>query len=176
MNSKKAIKILQGQIEKLDSYDDPKDETWVFQTAEYIKGIFGENSSQYSYISNFHFGVYSISGESNEVIRNRLLQKQKKVRNFMLGCIETINITGVAKVPKPNFIYRLSDTALWTLITFTITIVFSAGYLLGHYISDIKNIELRRELNQYKEKFEINNYERTDIKSHYFLNDSIEKD
>jgi hypothetical protein len=39
MNNKKAIEILQKQKLKLDNPNILKDETWVFQTASYIKDL-----------------------------------------------------------------------------------------------------------------------------------------
>jgi len=68
MRLKKAIEILKGQKDKLQSFEN-QNQNWVFQTASYIKDFFGENSTEFSFISQFRFEVVSSNWDSSEDIR-----------------------------------------------------------------------------------------------------------
>jgi hypothetical protein len=151
MTKKKAINILIKQRDKIDDINSPNDETWVFQTAEYIRQFFGDSSTQFSYISQFSFIVKYSNRDNDESVRQWLAQKPRDAKQFLNNCIEDITHTGLYKKPTVNFLSKLSDTAIWTIIPFVLTVVFSSGYLLGQYFADIKNIELRQELKKYQD-------------------------
>lgn len=146
MTKEKAIQILTRQRDKLDDPKVPNDDAWIFQTADYIRQFFGDNSQQFSYISQFKFGVWYKTSDSSDVIKARLDQNLREVKQFLDNCIEAINDTGLYKPPTTNFLNKLSDTALWTIIPFVVTVTFSAGLLVGKYFSDTQNIELKQEL------------------------------
>ena len=67
MKKKEAIKILQRQLSKIDNR--VSDDAWIFQTAEYIRQFFGEQSTQYSFISQFQFTVKHYGDMSDDDIR-----------------------------------------------------------------------------------------------------------
>ena len=144
MTVKKAIFILKAQKDKLDNFDN-KNQNWVFQTASYIKDFFGENSTEFSFISQFHFHVVSSICDSPEDIRRWLAEKPVEAERFLDNCIETLQHKGLFKQPKQNFLYRLSDTALWTLIPLIGTGLLSIGFFFGNLYSDKQNIELRQD-------------------------------
>jgi hypothetical protein len=150
MTTKKAIEILTKQRDKIDDINYPNDETWVYQTAEYIRQFFGENSTQFSYINRFSFSVLATNYDSKEAVRQWMAQKPRDAKQFLNNCIEDLKHTGLYKKPSVNILSKLSDTALWTIIPFTLTTVFTGGFLLGQYLTDIKNIELRQELTKCK--------------------------
>ncbi len=150
MTTKRAIEILTKQRDKIDDRNYPRDETWVFQTAEYIRQFFGDNSTQFSFISQFKFGVRRSNWDREEDVKRWLAQKPEDAKQFLSNCIEDLKHFGLYKPPTMNFLSKLSDTALWTLIPFILSVVFSGGYFFGQYFSEVKNIELRQELKKYQ--------------------------
>jgi hypothetical protein len=145
MNNKKAIQNLKSQIEKLDNPKIYKDENWIFQTASYIKDFFGQDSAQYTFISNFNFKIPFNQYDSKTFASKQLNLKILKSRQYLENCIETINVKGLYKHPKTNFLNRISETALWSIITVLLPIIFFSGYYFGNLYSNTQNIELKIE-------------------------------
>ena len=102
MRKSKAIKILQTQKAKVLDVNTYNDETWVFQTGSFIKDFFGEDSAEYSFISQFTFMVKVPNLTSTEEDRERLKSKKEKAVNFIDDCIETIRYKG-ATIKKLTF-------------------------------------------------------------------------
>jgi hypothetical protein len=144
MTVKNAIDILKAQKAKLDNFDN-KNQNWIFQTASYIKDFFGENSTEFSFISQFHFHVVSSNWDSPDDIRRWLAEKPIEARRFLDNCIETLQHKGLFRQPKQNFLYRLSDTALWTIISIAVPGLISIGLFFGNMNSDRQNIELLQD-------------------------------
>jgi len=144
MTVKKAIDILKGQRDKLDNFDN-KNQNWVFQTASYVKDFFGENSTEFSFISQFQFHVVSSNWDSPDDVRRWLAEKPIEAKRFLDNCIETLQHKGLIKLPKQNSLSRLSETALWTILGVGVTGLISAGFFFGNLYSDKQNIELRQD-------------------------------
>ncbi|MBS0647321.1 MAG: hypothetical protein JSR97_12145 [Verrucomicrobia bacterium] len=144
MTVKKAIDILKSQKTKLEDFDN-KNQNWVFQTASYIKDFFGENSTEFSFISQFHFHVVSSNWDSPEDVRRWLAEKPIEAKRFLDNCVETLQHKGLFKQPKQNFLNRLSDTALWTIISIVIPGLISIGLFFGNLYADKQNIEIKQE-------------------------------
>jgi hypothetical protein len=145
MNNKKAIQILESQIEKLDNPKIRKDENWIFQTASYIKDFFGKDSAEYTFISNFNFKIPFNHYDSKTFPLEQLNLEILKSRQYLENCIETINVKGLYKHPKTNILNRISETALWSIITVLAPIIFFSGYYFGNLYSNTQNIELKIE-------------------------------
>ena len=143
MTVKKAIDILQKQKAKIDDPQHINDDNWVFQTASYIKDFFGDKSTEYSFIAQFHFYVKSTNWDSDEDVRRWLSEKPKEAKKFLDNCIETLQNKGL--INKPNFLQRFSDNALWTSISIILPAIWGFGFLIGQYTSDVKNFDLRLE-------------------------------
>lgn len=144
MTVKKAIDILEKQKAKIEDHRHSNDENWVFQTASYIKDFFGEDSPEFSFISQFRFQVLASHLDSDEDVRRWLSQKRIQAKTFLENCIETLQHKGLFQKPKQNFLYDLSETALWTLIPLIGTGLISVGFFFGNLYSDKQNIELRQ--------------------------------
>ncbi|GAB2797018.1 hypothetical protein GCM10027275_47990 [Rhabdobacter roseus] len=144
MTVKKAIGILKTQKDKLDDFGN-ENLNWVFQTASYIKDFFGEDSPEFSFISQFSFNVKASSWDRPEDVRRWLAEKPIVAKRFLDNCIETLEQKGLFKQPKQNFLNQLSETALWTLIPLIGTGLLSIGLFFGNLYSDKQNIELRQE-------------------------------
>lgn len=142
MTKEKAIEILKRQRDKLDIEKHTNDEAWIFQTAEYIRQFFGEDSTQFSFISQFKWHVLSSPWDSNELIKHWLDQKPKEAKQFMDNCIESLNDTGLYKSPKPNFFHGYSNIKIITgAISFLV--IFSTVILyLGQLKLDREKIDL----------------------------------
>jgi hypothetical protein len=155
MNNKKAIEILQKQIHKLDDARVHKDENWVYQTASYIKDFFGESSTEYTFICNFSFKVLASNYDDPKVINYELASKPKKAKKYLENCIETISNKGLYKQPKTNFLNRISDTALWTIISISFTGLIYVGFFFGNLYSDKQNIEIKTENEKLKDSLSV---------------------
>jgi len=155
MTVKKAIEILKKQRDKLDSPKSNNNQNWIFQTASYVKDFFGEDSTEFSFISQFHFHVVSTNYDRPDDIRRWLAEKPIEARRFLDNCIETLEHKGLFKQPKQNFLNRLSDTALWTLIPLIGTGLLSIGFFFGNLYSDKQNIELRQDNKLLKDSLSI---------------------
>jgi len=154
MRLKKAIEILKGQKDKLQSFEN-QNQNWVFQTASYIKDFFGENSTEFSFISQFRFEVVSSNWDSSEDIRRWLAEKPVEAKHFLDNCIETLQQKGLFKLPGQNFLSRLTETALWTIISIAVPGLISIGLFFGNMYSDKQNIELRQENKSLKDSLSI---------------------
>lgn len=165
MKVRKAITILEKQKSKIEDTNHYNDDNWVFQTAAYIKDFFGEKSPQFSFIKQFHFYVMSASWESEKGINQRLSEKPDDAKKFLDNCIETLQLKGIYKEPGKNFLYRISDTALWAIIGLAIPGFISIGVFFGNMHADTQNIELRQKNELLKDSL-------TQIKSNLY--DSIQ--
>lgn len=144
MTVRNAIDILKRQKTKIDDFDN-RNQNWVFQTASYIKDFFGEDSTEFSFICQFKFSVVSTNWDRPEDVRRWLSEKPVEARHFLDNCIETLQHKGLHKQPKQNFLNRMSDTALWTIISIGIPGLISIGLFFGNLYSDKQNIDLRQE-------------------------------
>lgn len=143
MTKNKAIQILIGQREKLSDTKFNAD-VWLSQTKGYAKQFFGENSEQFKFLNDFSFNVFVRTITADKSLKENMLQAKKgSAKQFIDDCIEYLQYNDLHKPPKTNFIHNLSDTALWTIITISLSTVFGGGVLVGQYSTDTKNIELR---------------------------------
>ena len=137
MNKNKAIKIINTQIEKLKSSKDNRNESWTIETQTYIIHFFGKDSHQNDF---FKYYSWSLQPDFDPDVQ------EKETIIFLNDCINTIKNVGLYKEPKINFLNQLSDSIIVLILT-TIGIV---SFGLGKYISDVQNIELKIENENYK--------------------------
>lgn len=118
MNKKTAIKVLETQKNKLDSFHEKRfyDLVWKTQTMQYIKQIFGENSEQFSYINRLK--IHS--------------QYSPDPSRFLDSCIDTVANVGVFKEPKKSILDGYSNLKI---ISIAISI-FIAGFTTCFWLSD----------------------------------------
>ena len=93
MNSTKAIKLLNMQLEKLNTLNQDTFQAWKSQTSSYIKDIFGENTEEYKFIKNHRFlGLYN-DDPYNVQIKNNT----PSIRTHLENCIESLEHRGLIK-------------------------------------------------------------------------------
>lgn len=155
MTTEKAIEILIRQRDKVVDKDHYNDETWVFHTASHIKDFFGEDSTEYSFISQFKFTVIGNSAMSNEQWRSDLDHQQDKALKFIDNCIQTIKDKGLYRPPRQNFLQRLNDTWLTTILVLVLSGIGTVTFLIGQYTAGLENIELERDLKQAKDSLRL---------------------
>ncbi|AUD02917.1 hypothetical protein [Spirosoma pollinicola] len=144
----KVLELLNVQLKELDNITTRDNgRIWEHFTVEVIKKYLGEKSTflqPFNSSYNFFQDKYSLSTDisrAKEVIRK---------------CIQYIELNGVQELPKTiefvqpeppqsNFINRISDTALWTIIGVGIPGLISIGIFFGNMYSDKQNFELRQE-------------------------------
>ena len=132
MKKNKAIKILQGQINKLQK-DDNLNTRWVIETKSYLSKFFGKDSEQYEGFKNFKFKPY-VGSDPKE--------KKSGVESFLNDCINTIKNIGLIKEQKVNILNRIPD---WSIIPI-VTLLLLLGMSYGRYQKDVAYIRLETKL------------------------------
>jgi len=151
MTEKNAIKILQNRIESLNDSNIRKDDTWVSLTTSYIEIFFGTNSSEYKTIVNFKFTIPFDKYESEISVKNKRENNIKITKQFLENCIELISNKGFHKPTKTNFLTRISETALWAMISISFVGLLTVGSLFGNWYSNTQNVELKLYNNKLKD-------------------------
>jgi hypothetical protein len=130
---KEAIDNLNLQIGKLDDRNYPAGETWVVQTAEFIREYFSEKSEQYKYIkSGFFLGVES----------PHYPPIQATAKRFINECIQTIQRKGLYEPPRENILKTVSDQAILGWLT---AIVLTSIWI-GNYTAFTSKEKLENKL------------------------------
>lgn len=143
MTEKKAIEILKNQIKTFDNVSIYKDSVWVSKTASYIKSFFGFDSEEYKHIINFKFDIPYDKFESEISVTNKRKDKHIRMIQYLENCIELIQNKGLYKTPKTNFLNRISETAIWTIISVSFVGLLTIGSLFGNWYSNTQNVELK---------------------------------
>ena len=143
MTTKKAIDILKHHQEKLFGLpaNHQKFSSWKVQALTFIETFFkeGRNSNEYTVLQAYNY----FPGDGDTITA----EQSKSYLSWFIGdCIQTIKSIGVYKEPKRNFLTRYNEGTLVTIIIFAVTVLFSGGTLLGKYLSDTQNIELKRKV------------------------------
>lgn len=161
MNTKKAVKILQDQILKIEK---SKSESLLFQTRSFIKDFFGEQSEEYEVSRKLTFTIV-LNGLSKEQISQAFNQKQEEAIKFLNTCIETLKTKGIKKEP---FFKTISETAFWTIFSILLPSLTLIGFFFGELKIDKQNIELQLEIKNLKDSllFFRNNFTPPIPKSH----------
>ena len=130
MNKKKAIRILEGQKQKVLNPDIPYTDEWIFETASYIKDFFGFESTEYSWIAQFKWHVKTLSTDfvSDKKIKEMLDEKPKKVVRFLENCKRTLENKGLYKAEKKNWISDKGNDFLIKTAIGLIIFGFGIGY------------------------------------------------
>jgi len=74
----------------------------------------------------------------HQTVINKTEKNTELILAFLENCIKKIQASGLYKKPKTNSFSRLSDTALWTLITIISSAIFYAGFWFGSHDLDKK--------------------------------------
>lgn len=123
MKKNKAIKILKKQIDKLDQYKKGDFlDLWIIQTEYYINEFFHDNSFHVKFFNKLTSPRISQENYDKEFEALRV-----KLKVLLTSCIETIDDVDVKKPDGRNFLYRLNDAWLTTLLAFAATLFFQAG-------------------------------------------------
>lgn len=107
----KAIRALESQKLK------EKTITWKFQTASYIKEFFGEESPEYSFISQFDVTFSRMPFETEEMMMGKYRGMANEANVFLSNCIETLKVKGVYKVPKKNLLQHFKPYQIWLIVS-----------------------------------------------------------
>lgn len=127
MNKKQAIAALRSQLGKTGDVDTLSNSLWFIQTESYIISAFGLNSPEHRIFKSF-------SPFNKQTTQNDVTKITGRINTFLDNCVETITHKGIAQDLKPNFLYRLSDTWLTTIITLLLTVIFPLIFYIGYYI------------------------------------------
>jgi hypothetical protein len=138
MNKKKAIKILQKQIDKLKNVSLNENINWRTQTQTYIELLFGVNSNEAKHFK--YRGGYLY----NETIRTEL-------NSFLNDCISTITNKGVYKEKKINLLSRIPD---WSILPIILALIFVGG-LIGKYQRDIEFLRVEKKYETLKDSIKL---------------------
>ena len=150
----KAIEILTGQQNKLAELPTFDNGVWRTQTKSYIELFFSTDSAEFKYINETDFyvgrgGAY-VTYTPLE-IQNKTDYQKKIAGDFLTNCIETLEHKGVYQPPKGNFLSRMSDGLIVTILLFAIPGLLWVGNVWGKYLSDTQNIEMKIEIKNLKD-------------------------
>jgi len=151
MNKDQAIDILKQQKSKLRRRNDNIgnvevliDGTWKTQTESYIKLFFSEKSPEFDHIS--HFMLYELP-----TLEAYAYKAIPGLETFIDNCVESVKNNGLYRIPRGNFLSRLNEGTLVTILIFAIPGLLTVGTLFGKYLSDTQNIELRSTVKTLKD-------------------------
>lgn len=153
MTKKKAIEILKNQIVKFDNIKIYRDETWIHQTASYIKDFFGENSTEYKFVTTFEFDVEVDRNDNENTIDFKIKSKMENMKQFIKNCIEKISINGLYKHPKTNIVSDKNNYELLGIIAAISFVVYGIGYYFGVEKTNLECIETKVKYEKLKESF-----------------------
>jgi len=151
MKLKKAIQILEEQKQKVLSPDHPNNDEWIIETASYIKDFFGFNSTEYSRIAQFKWGVFTTTNTSAEDLNQEIAYKKKNIILFLDNCKRTLRNKGLFKEQKNNLLSDKSNAALIGTIFTISTIVFGIGFYFGTEKTNNELIRTEDELVKLKD-------------------------
>ncbi len=154
MKKSRAIEILNKQVEKLSEANYEIDHKWTIQTQDYITHFFGTDSPQFKYIIDFKFYGYLELRATEEDIENDKKNQIKDVIRFIHDCIEIIENKGTIN-QNHNFLEKINNKTLITIILFLISGLLYVGYLFGTSTTDSKNVELRQENKHLKDSLSV---------------------
>lgn len=154
MKKEKAKGLLRNQLEKLKSSRNRND-TWVFHTASIIEEIFGKESAEYNYIGKFRFGTWSHNYESNEAIHWRLEEQERKIKQFLENCVESVDAKGVYRKPQSNPVSNWSSSEFWTAISGLIVAAISIGFYFGNLSSSFKIDRMEFQIKEMKDSLSL---------------------
>ena len=139
MNKSTAIKILMNQrdeLKRLKNKDNQFD-LWAIQTEYYIKTFFHDYSLHGFIIKNSPTPNIS---HDDTVVDGYIMRMTK----FLDNCIATIQDVDIKNPEGRNYLYRLDNTWLTTILGIALTVVFSGGLIVGRYADNRSyNIELK---------------------------------
>ena len=146
MTVPQAIEILERQKAKLP-VDRLDQQNWINETATYLTSFLGPNHDQTKRVRGFTF-KQSVKGHDSgfwgyqENANYDPNDKQDIAKSIIDSCIGILKTTNkLYKEPKTNFLSTLSKEFIWTIIV----ALLGLGWLVGQYITDVKNFDIRQE-------------------------------
>jgi len=124
MTKRKAEKYLRKQIDKLQDKTELFKDYWYTQTKSYIRDMLGDDSVEYQYFFKYFVRIngYYPDYQNDENRKKYLNDQVNAISQFLNNCIETIQLKGLYKPPKYNFLQRYNDAQLLAGL-FTIAII-----------------------------------------------------
>jgi hypothetical protein len=123
-----AIKILQAQIDK-GNEPNVQYSSWKLQSQSIIEKYFSKDSKEYTWFDRRVFADAYYGENPKAHFEQQTLNSIRNTQEHLRAAIETLRIKDIYEPPKPNFLYRLSDT--W--LTFILGLLLS-GYLLAYQV------------------------------------------
>jgi hypothetical protein len=125
MKKEKAIEILRRQQSKINSITVADSETWIFQTASYIKLFFGEDSPEMKAINQFRY--YNTNDMFLGRANSSLNSYKPVAHTFIENCIETINDKGLKKKEWKHILITTHPALFWTIFSAIVIAAFGLG-------------------------------------------------
>jgi hypothetical protein len=127
MKKEKAIALLRLQQEKLKTLNHKQKETWIIQTAAYVKQFFGEGSKEYDYISKYKFWSVVWSDTTDEQFQNSVDNQKPTLHTFAGNCIETIENFGLKKREWKHALITTDPKIFWAVFSAIVALAFWLG-------------------------------------------------
>jgi hypothetical protein len=137
--AEKAIQILEGH-KKIDPYNTNHD-LWLVQTKSYVLEFFGAQSPEYEFISEFKTNTDEAKEFIESVYDDGIIDIY----------IQTIKNKGVYKPPVKNFLQKMNDNVLASLLVAVATGIFLIGKDAGMATTNNQNFDLRMDVSHLKD-------------------------
>lgn len=141
-----ALKNFKSQLDAVEGLTYQTSRGWKSYTRDIITNFIGPNSK---------FLVH-YTGALSYFTNEQFFERDKlRSREIITQCIRYIEMNGAYKDPNSNFVSRMSETALWSILSVGVTGLLSAGFYFGNLSSDKQNIELRQEVKVLKDSLSL---------------------
>lgn len=142
MTKRNAIKILERQKANVSEYGENL--IWINITMSHFEAFWGKESSEYKLIYSFYSPRNLYNSKSKQQVEAERKEDRERLVKLLDEAIEIVKLRGINTAPKTNFLRRLNDTRLVTIITLIITVVFPAlfwaGFWFGTHDMDKKEL------------------------------------
>ena len=135
MKSKKAIRILTEQSDKLKQLKLFTTHNWTVETRTYLTEFFGKESYQ---SEHFRMNLTDIKSD----------QKKEQVIDFLNNCVNIISNKGLYKPDTENWFSKLPN---W-IINLGLPALCFISFGIGILFTNNNNYDLRKENSELKEK------------------------
>jgi hypothetical protein len=135
-----AIKILNSLINKLPKEINREDKSIESESADYALKYLGPNSHLYKSMANFSF--------TNTYYQSTVRERYISLINSIIGFI---NINGLYKEPKRNFLQNLSNEWILSGLGGLLVICVTIGYYFGTQKFDKEAFKSLETISNYKD-------------------------
>lgn len=152
MTSKQAIEALKEIKERIKIYKWNETPSPIFiRLLSIAERAFGKDSSQYLFVYHYKLYVTHEKGWTDTQYENAKKRKEVEILSYIDSFIKEIELTGINREHKGNFMRNLSDEWLIFVISIIISVMvglYYIGFYFGKRDDQATELELLQRENQ----------------------------